>query len=407
MKKTLFVLVTFAFISCSGEKPDNTATEDTAAPTYEFSELTAHLQSYIDSNKIPNASAIVLKDGEVIYEKYLGFQDIANQQAVSEKTIYRLASLTKPIVSVAVLGLVDQGLLRLDDPLSEYLPAFKPVVINGSDDECCQLTIRQLLSHSAGLSSGFDRGEVGAMYNELYKRPFKNLKDYVLAIGELPLAEQPGKKFIYSHSPDVLAYLVEHITGKDYYTYIRESLLQPLEMSDTYFTIPASKTNHFAAMYALNADQELVLAADNSESSYVTGSNFPKGNTGLASTIKDYANLCIMLLNEGNFKGKQILKKETLKAFRTNQIPEAGLPIDVAGIQMPGLGFGLGTSVSYEANPYGKVVGTFGWIGGSHTQFFVDPENGIAGLLFSQQANAQTSSLLPEFNPLVYQALGL
>jgi CubicO group peptidase (beta-lactamase class C family) len=114
-----------------------------------------------------------------------------------------------------------------------------------------------------------------------------------------------------------------------------------------------------------------------------------------------------MLLNEGTFKGKQILKKETVKAFRTNQIAKDKIPIAVAGSELPGLGFGLGVAVTISPNPLGQTIGSYGWIGGSHTQFFIDPENDIIGILFSQQANAQQSRLLMEFTPLVYKALGI
>jgi CubicO group peptidase (beta-lactamase class C family) len=383
--------------------------ENAPAPgdQYDFSALENHLQKYIDEEKIPCASVLILKNNNAVFQSFLGYQNIKDKTPVQPNTIFRLASLTKPITSIALLTLVDKGTINLEDKLSDYLPEFKNLKVYGKNEAAGPITIRQMLAHYSGMSSGLEPDEVGVLYRQHYQLEFDNLKDFAISFSTLPLTEQPGTKFIYSHSPDVLAYLIEKVSGQPYMDYLKKNVLEPLEMNNTVYTISDKQLPNFATLYKLDMDGQLVSLEENQTSEYVTGENFPKGNRGLASTIGDYANFCVMLLNDGNFKGQQILKKETVKAFRTNQIAEDQIPITIAGAALPGTGFGLGVSVSINPNPLGQSIGSYGWIGGSHTQFFIDPKNNIVGLLFSQQANAQQSMLMMEFNPLVYKILGI
>ncbi|HMQ69930.1 MAG TPA: serine hydrolase domain-containing protein [Ignavibacteria bacterium] len=375
------------------------------AQEYDFSGLEKHFQSYIDDGRLPCASILIIKENNIIYESHLGLQDNESGKHVSANTIFRLASLTKPVTAVAVLTLAENGLIDPDDYLYNYLPEFKNLKFYNSDEEITPVTIRQLLTHTSGMSSGLEQDEVGQLYREMYKKDISSLEDLSNSIAGLPLAEKPGTKFIYSHSSDVLAYLVEKVSGLPFDEYLRENIFKPLEMNSTGFTVDKEEIQNVASLYVIE-DSKLSKAGNNEDlTDRIT--NFPKGNGGLLSTVHDYSNFCLMLLNEGEFNGKQFLKKETVKELRTNQIPEDKLPITIAGVTMSGMGFGYSVGVSVEPNPLGVIPGTFGWIGGSHTQFFIDPVNKIIGIMFSQLGRAQNSKAIPEFNPLVYEALGI
>ncbi|MCB0633415.1 MAG: beta-lactamase family protein, partial [Lewinella sp.] len=281
-----------------------------------FEHLQKHFNHYVDEGIFAGTAILLSQDGNVYTDTY-GNQDIADQERMTVTTLVRLASMTKPITSVAVLMLMEDGKLHLDDPVYQYIPAFKDARVYRTETEWdavkTPITIRHLLTHTGGITSGFDPSPAGQLWErKLRERHPKNLEELVMAIAELPLAFQPGEGWAYSYSTDILAYLVEQVSGKSFDQFLSERIFIPLKMNDTGFQVPTEKMDRFSTLYKTGPDQEL-LAADIPESSaYSNGNNFPRGNGGLVSSISDYHLFAQMLLHGGELNGVRLLKKKTV-----------------------------------------------------------------------------------------------
>ncbi len=365
----------------------------------DFNILDSHLNKYIEWGKLPGLSALVVHNGNVVYKSHKGYLDVDDKTNVDDRALYRVASLTKTITSLAVLQLVDKGKIKLDDPVSKYIPAFENLTVYSSGNPPkTPMTIRHLLSHSSGLSSSFYSDEVGNMYAQKLKG-YHNLEDLVTILSTIPLAAEPGTEFYYSYSPDVLAYIVQNVTGVDWSEHLEKALFKPLDMKNTSFHLPKENMPRLATLYQWKNNAFLPIQNPEEYKS------IPRGNTGLISTIHDYSNLCTMLLNEGSFKENQLISKELFSQFITNQIPQQNLPIKIGNSYFHGMGFGLGAGITHHSNPLGQTKGSFGWIGATHTYYFVDLENQLFGILFSNFNDRERSTLIFEFNKKVYESL--
>ncbi len=397
----LLLISSFLFQKCQTSK----GSEPHSAPN--FDKLRAHLQNHVETGRLAGLSAIVQKDNKIIFKEHIGLQNIEEGKPMDDHTLFRLASLTKPIVSAAALTLLDKGLIRLDDPIEKYLPEFAELTVHGQPDlEVPSISIQELLTHTSGIWSGMEQDEVGAMYRDLWGNGFNELNTFVQYISRLPLGAAPGARFTYSLSTDIIARLIEKVSGQPLEQYLREVIFQPLGMNKTGFLVAEEDVPHFATLYGLDDENHLQAVADNKESANVTGI-MARGNSGLVSTVSDYLKFGQMLLQEGQWEGKQILKRETLRLFITNHLTEAQLPMTIADRPLHGLGFGLGLAVSLESNPLGRISGTYGWLGRSNTAFFADPTHKVIGILFSQYDNVKESKLIWEFNNLVYDCLNI
>jgi CubicO group peptidase (beta-lactamase class C family) len=375
------------------------------------------IQEYVDSSYIPGAVALVARHGKIVYHESFGYADVESRQPLRQDAIFRIASQTKAITSVAVMMLYEEGRFLLDDPVSKYIPAFKnPQVIdqyNAADTSYTtvpakrEVTIRDLLAHTSGIGyAGIGTPQANAIYAKHdipsgLGTPNGNLGEAIERLGALPLMHQPGERWTYGLNTDVLGYLVEVVSGKTLDEFFHQRIFQPLGMADTWFYLPADKHRRLVRLHAENPDKKAAPYPNGGS----PDPDFPKfngsfysGGAGLSSTVYDYAVFLQMLLNGGEYQGVRLLSPAIVRMMTSNQIGELNL-----GVRKFGLGFGLATPA--EAARLPPSEGTFEWGGAFATSYWVDPQEGIVGLIYTQKYPNSYGDLAAKFRVLVYQAI--
>ena len=362
------------------------------------------LQKLIADRQIPGAVVMLVRDGRVAYHKAYGVRDIATGAPMRENDIFRIASQTKAITSLAVMMLWEEGRFQLDDPIGRYLPAFRTQTVltkfNAADSSYesrptqRRITIRQLLTHTSGLDyADIGSNEFKAIYAKAgvtaLGRDGDVLGDKIDVLGKLPLKHEPGERFTYGLSLDVLGRLVEVLSGMPLDQYFRTRIFEPLGMRDTYFGVPAAKKDRLVALHTIR-DGKLVSAAD-SLSRPVT---YFSGGGGLSSTTADYARFLQLFLNGGELEGKRLLARKTVEMMLTNQI---------GALQPPfGLGFQIETPEDDYKSP--SSIGTFSWGGAFNTSYWADPKERLVAQVYTSTYGAPVNLAAP-FKVLVYSAL--
>jgi CubicO group peptidase (beta-lactamase class C family) len=372
------------------------------------------LQQGIDSGWIAGAVGFIARDGKIVYNKSFGVSNIEAKTPMRTDDIFRIASQTKAITSVAVMMLFEEGKFLLDDPISKYIPEFANLKVldkfNEKDTTYTtvqanrEVTIRDLLTHTSGIDyAGIGSDHMNAIYAKAgiptgFVSEKINLGDKMRKLGRLPLVHQPGARFTYGLNVDVLGYLVEILSGETLDKYFRTHIFEPLGMNDTYFYLPASKYDRLVKVISEDKNHKLV----NTLSAFV---NYPlaegtyySGGAGLSSTIKDYATFLQMLLNRGEYNGKKLLARRTVELMTTNQIGDLNLGRDKFG-----LGFEI-TTASGQAK-MGISEGSFAWGGYFATTYWADPKERLVCLLFLQQSPFSHSEITDKFRAMVYQTL--
>lgn len=382
------------------------------------------MQRYIDEAIVPGVSFLILKDTEIIYERHLGFANIESKAPLSADAIFRIASNTKLITSVVLMMLYEQGKFGLDDGVHHYLPAFgdmtvlRPNAKSLDDVESAEspMTIRQLLSHSAGLSYGFVEPEsvIDQAYNAAGLGGLGgtevDLAAYTDAVANLPLAYQPGSNWRYSVATDICGRLIEVLSGKRLDQAIDDLLLQPLGMADTGFYVKPENRDRLCTLYAplepfkpmQGGLQAMPASADFSADERP---RFLSGGGGMVSTLHDYARFIQMIVNQGQWHGHQYLLPETLRLMRENQLAE-GVSVNFPFWPMPGTVFGLGFAVKQkpDAQESKLAVNEYHWGGLLGTHSWIAPEAGVSGLCFTQRMPGFWHPFSHEFKHLVYAA---
>jgi CubicO group peptidase (beta-lactamase class C family) len=384
--------------------------------------IDAVLQQYVDENRLAGAVALVLRDGQTAYEKAVGWADKEAGRRMAPTTIFRIASQTKAVTSAAVLVLLEEGKLTLTDPVSRYIPSFansKVAIRNdaaapGTPPEIVParrpITIRDLLTHTAGISYGTDR-HVAALYEAKGLGPAAGFGWYTAdksepvcdtmeRLGTLPFVAQPGEAWVYGYNTDILGCVVERASGTALDAFVKSRITGPLGMKDTQFFLPPDQRDRLAAVYSLGPDGKIVRAPDGprGQGNYVEGPRRSfAGGAGLLSTSRDYARFLEMMRNGGALDGVRILSPRTVALMTTNQIGALHSP--------NGLGFGLGfqTTDHYGANGLDSE-GAFGWSGAYATMYRVDPAARLV-LVLMIQVLPNTTDIGRKFPTLVYQAL--
>jgi CubicO group peptidase (beta-lactamase class C family) len=393
----------------------------------------ATMQRYVEERKLAGIVTLIARRGEVVHFDQVGMADIEAGTPMAADTLFRIYSMTKPITSVAALMLFEEARVRLTDPVAQYIPAFSDVkVLDHAAGTGAQLvaptrpiTIRDLFTHTAGLSYGFDQNHIDALYRKHVwgaqeANPATTLEELVLAVARQPLVFQPGTRFRYSVATDVLGYLVQVIAGMPFDVFLRQRIFEPLGMVDTDFHVPPEKIMRFAANYGpakqegLSEIERLTGSADPGKraglkvidppktSRYARPTAAPSGGGGLVSTTGDYLRFAQMLLNRGELDGVRLLGRKTVELMTTNHLPEGVHPSDD-----PAFGFGLGVNVLLDlgkAQTLGSV-GNFGWGGAANTNFWVDPKEQLLGILMAQFMPNNTYPATADFRILAYQAL--
>jgi CubicO group peptidase (beta-lactamase class C family) len=420
MKTIACVIGAFLLIASASAQPSRvfvSARPESAGMSAErLARIDRFLDEQVEKQNIPGAVAFVARNGKVVYYKAFGYDDIEKQTPLRKDHIFRIASQTKAITSIAALMLFEEGAYSLDDPVSKYIPEFqKPVIMktfNESDSTYTsepakkEITIRQLFTHTSGLGyAGIGTKEMKAIYAKAGVPSGVGNSTDILAekmriLGKQPLMHEPGEKFTYGLSVDVLGYLVEIWSGMTLDKYFKEKIFTPLGMNDTYFYLPKEKRSRLAILY-----EEQNGALRKMRSSVEGDPNYPcldgtyySGGGGLSSTIEDYAKILQMVVNKGTYNGKRLLGRKTVELLLTNQI----LP-KVSETTQFGLGFQLETPVNDYLSP--QSIGSFSWGGMFNTQYWADPKEGLVGLVYTQIWPTTKGRIADRFKELVYQSI--
>ncbi|XOV88090.1 MAG: serine hydrolase domain-containing protein [Pseudomonadota bacterium] len=387
---------------------------------YDFSAMHAAIQRYVDDNILAGASSVVLKSNHIVDFHTWGHADIEHKQPIAEDTIFRIYSNTKIVTSVAAMCLYEDGRFQLDDPIETYLPQLANRVVLRENAEsvddvepaASSPTVRQVMCHNAGFSYGFlQESKVDALYNATnIMAPDSSLSDMIDKLEGIPLAYQPGRRWQYSVSTDVLARLVEVWSGQRFDEFLKARIFGPLGMPDTDFFVPDANKARVATNYApvnpLDPMQGgLNVAPDMHQGRALQQGGFMSGGGGLVSTLPDYTRFIRMLVGEGTFDGVTVLQPETVALMHTNQLP-AGLGVQLPNWVMPDTVFGLGLAIKTaprEGEPE-AAIGEFHWGGMAGTHSWISPGGDLAGLIFTQRLPGFWHPFSHDFKRLVYAA---
>ncbi len=381
---------------------------------------------YVDSGRLPCTQVEIARNGTTVYRDTYGMADVEAAEPLRDDAIFRIYSMTKPVTSIALMQLYEQGLILLENPVGRFVPELAdPVVwvagdidVHDTRPASRQITVRDLLTHTSGLTYGFQHQHpVDAMYRKIQLGDF-GLPDFDLAeamvhLGEMPLLFDPGSAWNYSVSTDVCGRIVEVVSGQSLDEYLRDHVFEPLGMVDTGFFVPDGESARFTTNYARKpADGTLFALDPRAASRYLAPPKFLSGGGGLVSTTADYMRFCQALVAGGELDGERIIGRKTLSYMTLNHLPgqrtlnEMGQST-FAEVAMEGTGFGLGFSVLVDPAAGGAVgsTGEYAWGGAASTSFWIDPSEQLAVVFMTQFMPSNQYPIRRQLKSVVYQAL--
>ncbi len=392
--------------------------EDVGLSSERLDRIGPFLQRHIDGDLISGSVALIARNGRLAYHEALGEQDMSADTPMQLDSIFRIYSMTKPITSVAVMMLWEEGRFLLNDPVSKYIPELGGLMVGvdgiGADGQpeftttrsSRDMTVRDLLRHTSGLTYGiFGASTVDQMYNEQEMLNSDSLAEFVTKLSTLPLRYDPGSTWNYSVSTDVLGRFVEVVSGMPFDQFLEERIFRPLEMNDTSFWVPESKAHRLTTLYTPIAADDLTLKPMETDAvarDYREPPPAPSGGGGLLSTATDYVRFCQMLLNDGELGGVRLLGAHTVEMMTEDHLGDIEM-----GLGAEGHGFGLGFMVNADLGAMGATSheGTFSWGGYAHTRFWVDPVDDLIGIFMIQILRSSSVDYGDKFKSLVYQAI--
>ncbi len=375
--------------------------EDAGMSSERLGRIAGVMQGYIDRGEIPGAITLVARRGKIVHLQTHGLKDIAAQEPMSADSVFRMASMTKPIASVALMMLYEEGHFRLADPISEFIPEFKnskvaiPKDSGGSDGDFYtipadrEITFQHVLTHTAGLPTTYGGPTVKLYQDEIssMRKSGATLGPVMKKLAGLPLNFHPGTAWQYGPATDVVGYLVEVISGKPLDQFLRERIFEPLGMKDTHFYVPKEKLSRRATVYLTEGGKLERAAALMTTEIAPPSKRYFSGAGGLSSTVEDYLRFCQMKLNGGNFNGARLLSRKTVELMTADDLPEdiVHYPIWYT-IRLRGHGFGLGYRVITDLGDAALVgsLGSYGWGGAYGTYFWIDPQEELIGIFMTQ-----------------------
>ena len=389
-----------------------TAAEDVGMSSAGLARIGPAMQAYVDDGRLAGVMTMVARQGQIVHWEAAGMRDVAAGDPLEPDDVFRIYSMTKPLTSTAVMILVEEGAIALDDPVSKFIPAFTDVTVLADDGGRVTperpMTVEHLLTHTSGLTYGFfGDSPVDRIYNQSgFFTAAEGLDDFADRVAALPLLASPGNRWNYSVSTDILGRVVEVASGQPFDAFLQARILDPLEMSDTSFVVPPEKRDRFTANYA-RPDGTLQMIDSPVDGQYTQPPRWLSGGGGLASTASDYIRFAQMLLQDGELGEVRILAPETVRTMRSNRLPDALVPIELGSFLSPGYGFGLGFAVvvDADASPEPDHDGVFRWAGAANTFFWIDPEPELIGMVWTQFNPFAAYDLEREFQTLVYEAL--
>jgi CubicO group peptidase (beta-lactamase class C family) len=385
-----------------------------------------YLEDLTNQKKIQGAVLLLARKGKVFHFKSLGQADWEKKLAMDKNAIFRIKSMSKPITSVAAMILIEEGKMRLDEPISKYLPEFKnsKVAINKVDSITKktsirtiqaekEISVRDLMTHTSGIIYGWlYPGTLGDIWKAKDNLEFTNIANLSKSLATLPLAFQPGGQWMYGRSTDILGRLIEVVSGLSFDKFLKERIFDPLGMEDTYFELPAEKTERLVPLYIPDAEGKLIKAKSHNDlitkglppsALYMGGKRtLFTGGEGLVSTAADYLRFCTMMMNNGQLDGKRILSRKSIELM---------LQPHVTNIQSPNLaGYDFGLGFAVHTNPAKSLAlgtkGEYYWGGAFNTSFWIDPKEEFIGIIMLQIDPYNYLNILKQFKNLAYQSLG-
>jgi CubicO group peptidase (beta-lactamase class C family) len=388
-----------------------------------------HLRErYLEPGRIAGAVTLVARHGKVAYLSALGQRDVERKQEMTEDTVFRIYSMTKPVTSVALMMLVEEARCSLSDPVHQYIPEWEDQRVYRygawpsfvTEPARRPMTIRDLLTHTSGLTYGFVfHDPIDAAYRRLGissgapgEGPASTLEETAHKLAGIPLLFSPGTRWNYSVSTDIAGYLVQLISGQRFDEFLRTRIFEPLGMRETGFSVPAGCEPRFAANYRRTPRTLLALEDDPAKSAYLQPPTLFSGGAGLVSTAEDYRRFCQMLLDGGQYEGARLLGRKTIELMTQNHLPDGG---DLAALatgsfsetSYDGVGFGLGLAVLLDAakrQTHGSV-GEYYWGGAASTAFFIDPKEDLLAIFLTQLMPSTTYDFRGQLRNLVYSAI--
>lgn len=370
----------------------------------------------VSSKRLTGNVVLVLRNGEVAFYENYGLADRNSGRQLAKDDIFRIYSMTKPVVSVALLMLYEEGKFQLNDPLEQYIPEFAGIKVSvgvnadGSlilEEPRQKPTVLDAFRHTLGLSAGGGSGPVDQLYvkNGILVGQLDSLAQQMQLLGKVPLQYHPGERWLYGYGHDVQAHLVERLSGMKLDDFLQQRIFAPLKMNDTGYGVPAAKRGRVAALHDVPDTPPANPAVDMRPSTYERFAQHPLGTLGLWSTASDYGRFGQMLLQNGELDGVRILGRKTVELMTENHLPPAIGNLGAAQ-RNPGTGYGLGVSVQIDVAADANLASksAFGWSGAATTHFIVDPEEQMVAVFMSQKAPFD-SRILDEFQTMVYQSV--
>jgi CubicO group peptidase (beta-lactamase class C family) len=411
---TLLVLI-FVTISVFGQGLPLTNPKEVGLSSERLSRIETAMNDYTGTGKMPGMVTLVARHGKIAYFKSFGNMDLEANKEMPKDAIFRIASMSKAITTVAVMILYEEGNFLLTDPISKFIPEFsnpKVLMKSPTSDSVrlipakSEITIRQLLNHTSGITYG------GGLQDSYYKKAGMTvgidptpgtIGEIIKKLGTLPLISHPGEQFNYGMSIDVLGYLVEVVSKMPLDEFIRERIFEPLKMEDSYFSLPESKFPRLAILYKRDKNGNLVKS-NRSLTNPVVNTYF-SGGAGILSTASDYVRFAQMLLNKGELDGKRILSRKTVELMTSNSIGDKYIANSLRFTSGDKFGYGFGIRTERGVFDENESLGSFGWDGAFYTRFWVDPKEELIGIFMSQMDNFWSENYIGKYKALVYQSI--
>ena len=416
-KNLLFFLVLLLFSGLNAQELVISQPEQVGMSSDRLAVLSQTFQDYVEERKLPGASILVKRKGQVAYFETFGNSDREKGKPLGKDAIFRIASQTKAIVSVGIMILQEEGKLLITDPVGDYIPEFKETTVAVPLEEGGyeivkanrQITIRDLLTHSAGIGYGYgpakDLWEEANIQGWYFAHREEPILETVKKMAKLPFDAQPGERFVYGYNTDILGALIGVVSGKSLDVFLQERILAPLGMKDTHFYLPKEKKDRLAVVYSVGEkglERAPDISAMQAQGAYVEGPRKSfSGGAGYLSTAQDYARFLQMMLNGGELDGVRILSPKTVELMTVSHLKK--MPSN----WRKGSGFGLGFSVVEDLGERGVLgsEGEFGWGGAYHSTYWVDPKEELIVVYFSQVIPARGLDDHDKLRALVYQAI--
>ncbi|MEQ1606869.1 MAG: serine hydrolase domain-containing protein [Pyrinomonadaceae bacterium] len=419
IKRTSFaclLLISFAFShALNAQELSKAKPEDVGMSSERLGRLTQTLDQYVKDERLAGGVAMVLRRGKVAYVHTFGQRDREAKNAMKEDTIFRIASQSKALTSVGIMILQEEGKLLIGDAVGKYLPEFANTTVavpkegGGYDIVKAKraITIRDLLTHTSGISYGGgpakDKWEAAKITGWYFADRDEPIGATVSRMAALPMDAHPGEKFVYGYSVDILGAVIEKVSGQPLDQFLKNRIIDPLNMKDTSFYLPPAKADRLSVVYSLK-NGALERAPDPGigvgQGAYLNGPRKSfSGGAGLLSTANDYARFLQMLANGGTLDGKRIISRKTVEQMTVDQLH--GIPYNA------GQGFGLGFSVVKDVGAYGQPssIGEFGWGGAYHSTYWVDPKEQMVVVYFTQLIPAPGIDDHGKLRTLIYQSI--